>query len=45
MEALAYKVHRQEEHISQHCYISHNHPYISSSSEYCAKYSVSLLLM
>ena len=25
MEALADKVHEQEEHIPQHCYISHNH--------------------
>ena len=25
MEALADKVHKQEEHIPQHCYISHNH--------------------
>ena len=32
MEALADKVHKQEEHILQHCYISHNHPYISSSA-------------
>ena len=31
MEALADKVHKQEEHIPQHSYISHNHPYISSS--------------
>ena len=31
MEALPDKVHKQEEHIPQHCYISHNHPYISSS--------------
>ena len=31
MEALADKVHKQGEHIPQHCYISHNHPYISSS--------------
>ena len=31
MEALAYKVHKQGEHIPQHCNISHNHPYISSS--------------
>ena len=28
--ALADKVHKQD-HIPQHCYISHNHPYISSS--------------
>ena len=28
MEALPDK---QEEHIPQHCYISYNHPYISSS--------------
>ena len=31
MEALAENVHRQEEHIPQHCYISHHHAYISSS--------------
>ena len=31
MEAMADKVHKQEEHITQYCYISHNHPYISSS--------------
>ena len=31
MEALADKGHKQGEHIPQHCYISHNHPYISSS--------------
>ena len=31
MEALADKVHRQGEHIPQHSYISHNHPYTSSS--------------
>ena len=32
IEALANKVHKQGEHIPQHyCYISHNHPYISSS--------------
>ena len=28
MEALVGKVHKQGEHILQHCYISHNHPYI-----------------
>ena len=28
MEALVDKVHKQGEHILQHCYISHNHPYI-----------------
>ena len=27
MEALADKVHRQGEHVPQHCYISRNHPY------------------
>ena len=32
METLADKVHKQGEHIPQHCYISHNHPYISSSA-------------
>ena len=37
MEALADKVHKQREHIPQHFYISHNHPYISSS-EYCVLY-------
>ena len=31
MEALANKVRKQREHIPQHCYISHNHPYISSN--------------
>ena len=31
MEVLVDKVHKQGEHIPQHCYISHNHPYISSS--------------
>ena len=31
MEALADKVHKQGERIPQHCYISHNHPYISGS--------------
>ena len=31
MEALADRVHKQGEHIPQHYYISHNHPYISSS--------------
>ena len=31
LDALADKVHKQGEHIPQHCYISHNHPYISSS--------------
>ena len=31
MEALADKVNKQGEHIPQHCYISDNHPYISSS--------------
>ena len=30
MEALADKVHKQGENIPQHCYISHNHPYINS---------------
>ena len=35
MEALADKVHRQREHIPQHCYISHNHSYISSSEYLC----------
>ena len=30
MEVLADKVHKQEEHIPEHCYISHNHPYINS---------------
>ena len=30
MDALADKVHKQGEHIPQHCYISHNHPYINS---------------
>ena len=29
--ALADKVLEQGEHIPQHCYISHNHPYTSSS--------------
>ena len=29
--ALADEIHRQGEHIPQHCYNSHNHPYISSS--------------
>ena len=28
IEAVADKVHRQGEHIPQHCNISHNHPYI-----------------
>ena len=28
---MADKVHRQGEHIPQHCHISHNHPYVSSS--------------
>ena len=32
MDALADKVHKQGEHIPQHCYISHNHPYISSGN-------------
>ena len=38
MEALADKVHKQGEHIPQHCYISHNHdhPYISSSVDFYA---------
>ena len=31
MDALADKIHKQGEHIPQHCYISHDHPYISSS--------------
>ena len=31
MEALTDNVHKQREHIPQHCYISHNHPYVSSS--------------
>ena len=31
MEALVDRVHKQGEHIPQHRYISHNHPYISSS--------------
>ena len=31
MEALADKVHKQGEHIPQHSYILHNHPYINSS--------------
>ena len=31
MEALANKVRKQRENIPQHSYISHNHPYISSS--------------
>ena len=31
MEALADKVNKQGEHIHQLFYISHNHPYISSS--------------
>ena len=42
MEALADKVHKQGEHIPQHCYVLHNYPYISSS-EYCA--SLSLLYL
>ena len=30
MEALAHEVHKQGEHIPQHCYISHNHdPYLN----------------
>ena len=33
MEALADKVHKQGEHIPQYCYISHNHPCISSSDK------------
>ena len=32
MDALADKVHKQGEHIPQHCYISHNHLYICSST-------------
>ena len=32
MEALADKVHKQGKHILQHCYISHDHPYIHVSS-------------
>ena len=39
MDALDDKVHKQRVHIPQHSYISHNHPYISSS-EYCATYRV-----
>ena len=31
MEALADKAYKQAEHIPQHCYISHSHPYISIS--------------
>ena len=42
MEALADKVHKQEEHIQpQHCYISHNHPYISSSDTLGGTISIS----
>ena len=47
MEALADKVHKLGKHIPQHCYISHSHPYTSSSGYwYCAmatyyRYSVS----
>ena len=41
MEALADKVHKQGEHIPQHCYISHNHPYISSSDTLGGTISIS----
>ena len=34
MEALADKVHRQGGHNPHHCYISQNHPYISSNASY-----------
>ena len=45
MEALADKVHKQVEHIPQHCYISHNHPYISIAVDIdIVPSSVSLLL-
>ena len=41
MEALADKGHKQGEHIPQHCYISHNHPYISSSDTLGGTISIS----
>ena len=34
-------VHKQEEHIPQYCYISHNHPYISSSDTLGGSISIS----
>ena len=40
-KALADKVHKQGEHIPQHCYISHNHPYISSSDTLGGTISIS----
>ena len=42
MEALADKVHKQGEHIPQHCYISHNHPYISSSDMHAIGGTISI---
>ena len=30
MEALAYKVHKQGEHLAQHCYVLYNHPYTAT---------------
>ena len=44
-EALADKGHKQGERIPQHCYISHNHPYINSSATLGGKYQYLLLLM
>ena len=41
MEALADKGHKQGEQIPQHCYISHNHPYISSSDTLGGTISIS----
>ena len=35
MHWLTIEVYKQRQHTPQHCYISHNHPCISSS-EYCA---------
>ena len=44
MEALADKVHKLGEHIPQHCYISHNHPYISSSDTLGGTISISTVM-
>ena len=41
MEVVADKVHKQGEHIPQQCYISHNHPYISSSDTLSGTISIS----
>ena len=41
LDALADKLHKQGDHIPQHCYISHNHLYISGSDTLGGTISIS----